>query len=198
MSRKGFARGLPLRRTLIVPGSSTTNRSFFSPGAEAMYDGDSNSPIGRSATPPAPLPVGLPAPAEPVPAIATVAASTTMAATDASRRAREIGFRAGDIGGIWATDSTPAALAGCGALPGRLEPVNRALERDDVDAAARVLAERAQLRDLDPEGAVVARLPARPGGEAAQLPEAEVGVEVAPVERTQIRVSHDVAARDGA
>ena len=99
--------------------------------------------------------------AGPAPAIATVAASTSDGGD--GRQQAGAGDRVSGRGHRrnGATDSTPAALGGCGALPGRLEPVNRALERDDVDPSARVLAERAQLRHLDPERAVVARLPPR-------------------------------------
>ena len=95
----------------------------------------------------------------------------------------------------WGYRFNTAALGGC--VPARRARAGKpGLERDDIDPSARVLAERAQLRDSTPRAR--SSLASRPGLAGRQLPEAEVGVGVAPVERAQCRVSHDVAARDGA
>ena len=72
---------------------------------------------------------------------------------------------------------------------------DRTRELHDVDAPARVLAERREreVRHVD-AGRAVARAGAR--NDRAQVADAEVGVEVATEQRRQPRVAHDVAAGD--
>src|SRR3954468_23361505 len=81
----------------------------------------------------------------------------------------------------------------------RAEPVDRPLERDGVEPAARVLAERGQAGDLgQPADRLARRAPPRPQRRGADVPLAEVAVDVAAAQRRQLRVAHDVAARDRA